>query len=311
MSLGDRFIPSRVNAEVANQSLLAEDDVQRADTSLSHERYKLQLQRELLGAEHRPPPRLPAAMLASSGGRHHHQHDTKTFTGGVNSVNANSFLDESSLAPAEPRFRRAVVTDSDALDRVTAASTASVTASVAVGVATLSGDVMPGGGDLPRATTARRARSLSTSSLLAHTVDARRLDAASANSTRTSPPTVSVRRRNRLVESGATLFRDAEADEQQRRRSVRARVAALGPGRSVQLWQHCAAHLCSLARARRGARGSAAIESGARSAPSDAARHDDWPTRTARRRATMLRTTRAARCARSCARTRASSACRR
>jgi hypothetical protein len=218
MSLGDRFIPSRVNAEVANQSLLAEDDVQRADTSLSHERYKLQLQRELLGAEHRPPPRLPAMMLNATTANHsttgssRNRHDQKHFALSSN-VNANSVLDEST-AHAAAVATQPVAVDADAHDRVTVA-VASVSApgggssgAAVAGATALSGDVMPGGGDLPRAANSRRARSLSTSSLLAHTADARRLGAASAASTRTSPPTVSVRRRNRLAESGAALFRD-------------------------------------------------------------------------------------------------------
>jgi hypothetical protein len=165
MSLGDRFIPSRVNAEVANQSLLAEDDVQRADTSLSHERYKLQLQRELLGAEHRPPPRLPAMMLNATTANHsttgssRNRHDQKHFALSSN-VNANSVLDEST-AHAAAVATQPVAVDADAHDRVTVA-VASVSApgggssgAAVAGATALSGDVMPGGGDLPRAVNSR------------------------------------------------------------------------------------------------------------------------------------------------------------
>ena len=58
-SLGDRFIPRRsfLDADVAFQSIMSSRRPTE-DTSLSHERYKQQIQRCLLGQSHRLPRRL-------------------------------------------------------------------------------------------------------------------------------------------------------------------------------------------------------------------------------------------------------------
>jgi hypothetical protein len=65
-SLGDRFIPRRsfIDADVAFQTLMSSSRP-NFDTSMSHERYKQQIQRCLLGQSHRLPQALNVASLSS------------------------------------------------------------------------------------------------------------------------------------------------------------------------------------------------------------------------------------------------------